>query len=159
MPNDLRLRILGNYQRSLILSNFAHFFTLSLRKKCPYSELPLSVSPRIQTECGEILRIPPYSVLMRENTDQNNSEYGQFFAQCVPLTLSGILYSYNHFIQIGMQNGQTKLYSHCVFRNKEETQLVLIYSSDSVKHFRMRAFYLISIYYFECQDIYRQPLH
>ena len=46
-----------------------------------------------------------------------------------------------------------------VFRNKEETQLVLIYSSDSVKHFRMRAFYLVSIYYFECQDIYRQPLH
>ena len=33
---------------------------------------------RIRTEYGEILRISPYSVQMRENTDQNNSEYGQF---------------------------------------------------------------------------------
>ena len=32
----------------------------------------------IWTEYGEILRISPYSVRMRENTDQNNSEYGHF---------------------------------------------------------------------------------
>ena len=37
-----------------------------------------SVSSRIRTEYGEILRISPYSVRMRENTDQNNSEYGHF---------------------------------------------------------------------------------
>ena len=33
---------------------------------------------RIRTEYGEILRISPYSVRMRENADQNNSEYEQF---------------------------------------------------------------------------------
>ena len=33
---------------------------------------------RIRTEQGEILRISPYSVQMRENVDQNNSEYGHF---------------------------------------------------------------------------------
>ena len=44
----------------------------SLRKKCPYSELFWSVFSRIRT-C-----ISPYSVRMRENADQNNSEYGHF---------------------------------------------------------------------------------
>ena len=33
---------------------------------------------RIWTEYGEILFISPYSVRMRENADQNNSEYGHF---------------------------------------------------------------------------------
>ena len=32
---------------------------------------------RIRTEYGEIWSISPYSVRMRENADQNNSEYGQ----------------------------------------------------------------------------------
>ena len=62
---------------------FSHW--LSLRKKCPYSELfwsaffphfpafglntgRYSVSLRIQSECGKV----------RKNTDQNNSEYGHF---------------------------------------------------------------------------------
>ena len=34
--------------------------------------------PRSWTEYGEILHISPYSVRMRNNTDQNNSEYGHF---------------------------------------------------------------------------------
>ena len=33
---------------------------------------------RIRTEYGEILRVSPYWVRMRENADQNNSEYGYF---------------------------------------------------------------------------------
>ena len=33
---------------------------------------------RIRTEYGETLRISPYSVRMRENADQSNSEYGKF---------------------------------------------------------------------------------
>ena len=33
---------------------------------------------RIRTEYGEIPSISPYSVQMRENADQNNSEYGHF---------------------------------------------------------------------------------
>ena len=32
----------------------------------------------IRTECGEIRSISPYSAQMRENADQNNSEYGHF---------------------------------------------------------------------------------
>ena len=37
-----------------------------------------SLFSRILTEYGEILRIFPYSVQMRENTNQKNSKYGQF---------------------------------------------------------------------------------
>ena len=53
----------------------------SLRKKYPYSQLLWSVFSRLWTEYGEtlrILRISPYSVQMRENADQNNSEYEHF---------------------------------------------------------------------------------
>ena len=50
----------------------------SLCEKGFYSELFWSVVSRIRTEYGEKLRISPYSVRMRENADQNNSEYGQF---------------------------------------------------------------------------------
>ena len=50
----------------------------TLREKYPYSELFWSVFSRIPNEYGEILRISPYSVRMRENADQNNSEYGHF---------------------------------------------------------------------------------
>ena len=45
---------------------------------CPYSELFWSVLPRIRTEYREVQSISPYSVRMQGNTDQNNSEYGQF---------------------------------------------------------------------------------
>ena len=37
-----------------------------------------SVISRIGTKYGDILRISPYSVRMRENKKQNNSEYGHF---------------------------------------------------------------------------------
>ena len=50
----------------------------TLRKKCPYSEFFWPAFSQIWTEYGEILRISPYSVRMRENADQNNSEYGHF---------------------------------------------------------------------------------
>ena len=52
--------------------------TITLRKKYPYSELFYSVYSRIRIEYGEIQSITSYSVQMRENTDQNNSEYGHF---------------------------------------------------------------------------------
>ena len=51
--------------------------TITLREKCPYSELFWSVFSRIRIEYGEI-RLSPYLVQMRENTEQNNSEYGHF---------------------------------------------------------------------------------
>ena len=53
-------------------------WTYSLREKCPYSELFWSAFSRIRTEYGEMRSIFPYSVRMRENTDQNNSKYGNF---------------------------------------------------------------------------------
>ena len=42
-----------------------------MRKKCPYSELFWSIFSLIRTEYVETVR-------MRENTDQNNFEYGHF---------------------------------------------------------------------------------
>ena len=45
-----------------------------LRKRCPYSELFWSVFSSIRTEYGKMLHISSYSVRMRENTDQKNSE-------------------------------------------------------------------------------------
>ena len=51
---------------------------LSLREKCPYSEFFWFSFSLIRTEYSEMLRIFPYSVWMRENTDQKNSEYGHF---------------------------------------------------------------------------------
>ena len=58
-----------------ILSLFTYWILLikilqlPLRKKCLYSELFWSTFSRIWTE---------YSVQMRQNVDQNNSEYGHF---------------------------------------------------------------------------------
>ena len=51
---------------------------LLLRKKCPHSELFSSVFSRIRTEYVEIRSRQINSVRMGENTDHNNSEYGQF---------------------------------------------------------------------------------
>ena len=50
----------------------------TLRKKCPYSELFWSSFSRIRTKYGERRSISLYSVRMRENVDQNKSEYGHF---------------------------------------------------------------------------------
>ena len=49
-----------------------------LREKCLYSEPFWSAFFRIRTKYGEINRISPYSALMRENADQNNSKYRHF---------------------------------------------------------------------------------
>ena len=54
------------------------FYSSAPFETCPYSELFWSMFSPIRTEWGEIIRIIPYSVSMRENTDQNNSEYGHF---------------------------------------------------------------------------------
>ena len=58
------------------LQEESEFYTLP--KKCPYLELFKSAFSRIRTEYGEILQISPHSVVMQENTDQNNSEYEHF---------------------------------------------------------------------------------
>ena len=50
----------------------------TLCEKCPYSEIFWSVFSRIWTEYEEIRSVSPYSVIMPENKDQKNSEYGHF---------------------------------------------------------------------------------
>ena len=55
----------------------------TLREKCPYSEFFLSVFFSIRTKYGEILRISPYSVWMRENADKKDSEYGHFLRSVI----------------------------------------------------------------------------
>ena len=50
--------------------------TLTLREKSPYSEFFWSVFFRIRTKYGEFRSLSPYLVLMQENTDQKNAEYG-----------------------------------------------------------------------------------
>ena len=50
----------------------------SLCKKWPYSEFFWSAFSCIRTEYGNLQSKSPYSVRMRENADQKNSEYGYF---------------------------------------------------------------------------------
>ena len=53
-------------------------FLIATAQKVSISELFCSAFPHIRTEYREIQNISPYPVRMRENTEQNNSEYGQF---------------------------------------------------------------------------------
>ena len=54
------------------------FYSISLRKQCPYLELFWSALPHMRTEYGKIQIISPHSVRMRENADQKNSKYKHF---------------------------------------------------------------------------------
>ena len=67
----------GSYSGNIIL-RIISYFTQKLRKKCLYSELLWSIFFHIWTEYKDIRSISSYSVLMQENMDQNNSEYGHF---------------------------------------------------------------------------------
>ena len=63
-------------------SHFYHFSSISsMCKKCPYSEFFWSVFFRIWTEYGEMLRISPYPVQMRENTGSEKLRIRTFFTQ------------------------------------------------------------------------------
>ena len=72
------LRIIFKLSFSLKLSSLHTLQFRTLHRKFPYLELFWFAVSCIRTEYGEILRISPYSVQMRENMDQNNSEYGHF---------------------------------------------------------------------------------
>ena len=67
-----------DFSDTAIERNVYEGLSLLLRRKCPYSELFWSVLSRIWTEQREMRSISIYSVRMRENADQNNSEYGHF---------------------------------------------------------------------------------
>ena len=62
--------------------------SLAFRGKFPYSHFFWSIFSPIRSEYGEIQSICLYSVWMRENTDQNNSEYRHFLSS---VGLFGIL--------------------------------------------------------------------
>ena len=54
--------------------------TLStLRKKCSYLEFFWYAFFSIWTEYGDLLRKSPHSTQMRQYTDQENAEYGNFW--------------------------------------------------------------------------------
>ena len=61
-------------QNNFLIGDYFH----TLREKCLYWEFFWSVFSRTRTEYGNILRISTYSARMRENTDQQDSEYGHF---------------------------------------------------------------------------------
>ena len=66
----------------------------SLSEKCPYSEFSWFLFSRIRTEYGEIRSICPSTIRMRENTDQKNSEYGQFLrSESISLIVSPRFFS------------------------------------------------------------------
>ena len=60
----------------------------ALREKCPNSEFFWSIFSRIETEYLDILRISPYSVRIREHTDQTNSEYKHFLRIMQPIRIT-----------------------------------------------------------------------
>ena len=61
-----------------LIQVFISLFQITLREKCPYSGFFCSVFSCFLTEYGEIRSISLYSVWIRENRDQKNSEYGHF---------------------------------------------------------------------------------
>ena len=91
--------------------------TYLLRENFPYSHLFWSVFRCIRTEYGEIFRISLYSVWMRKNTDQNNSEYGNYLRSHYSVMkfpnkreLQEILF--NHSVDIDFQDFMS-LYKKC----------------------------------------------
>ena len=71
-------------------------------EKRPYSEFLRSMFCYIWSEYREIFRIFPYSVQMRENTDQKNSKHGHFPLQWViqitEANFSGASSSFKNFL-------------------------------------------------------------
>ena len=61
-----------------LIQVFISLFQITLREKCPYSGFFWSVFSCLRAEYGEMRSFSPYSVRIRENTDQKNSEYGHF---------------------------------------------------------------------------------
>ena len=94
-------------------------------KKCPYSELFSSVFSRIRTEYGDILCISPYSVQMREDTDQSNSKYGLFLrsvkwknSTIITFDQTGLLLSLTHILNavaVVSRNPSNSLVYFCIY--------------------------------------------
>ena len=96
------------FVRFWIAIQLIKLFQASQCKKCPYSELFWSLFSRIRTEYGEIRSISAYLVQMRENADQNNSEYGHFLrSECL--------------LSIPLENTRNPMFSDVSSKNKTGT--------------------------------------
>ena len=129
---------MSSYLLIIVLCQYCHDSQkFSLRKKCPYSALFWSACSRIRTEYEEIWSICPYSARMRENAQQNKSEYGHFSrsAQSVYnrvydfLTENKILYEK----QFGFQSSHSS--EHTILQLSNRTN----YFNE--KPFTLRTFY------------------
>ena len=79
-PSCPRNTCTDHWRKQPIFTAFLEIFLyLTLREKCPYSELFWSGFCRICIEYKEMRSIPPNSVQMQENAYQDNSESGHFF--------------------------------------------------------------------------------
>ena len=74
---DFNLEITESVMKDFWQTHNMH--NLSLREKCPNTEFFWSVLFRIRIEYGEIRSMSPYSVRMRENTDQKKIPYLETF--------------------------------------------------------------------------------
>ena len=70
--------ILKTFENAKEKIHGSFLYRVNMREKCAYSKLFWFAFSRIWTEYRDILRISPYWVQVRENADQNNSEYGHF---------------------------------------------------------------------------------
>ena len=95
-----------------------------LREKCPYSEIFWSIFSCIGTEYGEILRISPYSVRMRENTDLKNAKYGHFLRRDQHLRMK-TKHRYN-----------IRILEYCKFRSRQNniSKIVCFFLSTDRPH-------------------------
>ena len=81
-PNVLRSDLARKLVYTMFVVNNNTLFHLSLREKCPYSELLRSVFSHIRAEYGVIHRIPTYSVEMREIRTRTTPGTDTFYAVC-----------------------------------------------------------------------------
>ena len=109
-----------------------NLFSNTLGKKCLYSELFCSTFSRIWAEHGEIRSISPYSVRMRENVEQNNSEYGHFLGSESQTSWSCwrssfTRYNLNDSVMNKKQEDQIKFYPENILLKKENGFAVVSY--------------------------------
>ena len=82
------------FRKKMLAANYFSKENIEHCVKSPYLELFWSAFSSIRTEYREIRSISPNSVQMRENADQNNSEYGHFSRSGIQrCNISDIIYS------------------------------------------------------------------
>ena len=102
-------------QKNFVFIQFPVSF-LKLQEKCPYSVFFWTVFSAIRAEYREIRSISPYSIEMRENTDQKNSKYG-YFSRSVTLPKNSHFFYYPYLLtQVNTLSTQRNILI-CIERN------------------------------------------